>query len=134
MSRVFSLLGFCGPRLGFGGGRGPGLIVAVSKKAPGLASFLAARTEPARKLSARSTDSVPVAQRAQLAMGSGASAGECAAAAAGECVFGSVFADMAPPGTALLWPCLLMPMVKGMAAGHQQALAAQAEQRRIRGR
>ena len=27
-------------------------------------------------------------------MGSGASAGECAAAAAGECVFGSVFADM----------------------------------------
>ena len=66
-------------------------------------------------------------------MGSGASAGECAAAAAGECVFGSVFADMAPPGTALLWPCLLMPMVKGMAAGHQQALAAQAEQRRIRG-
>ena len=66
-------------------------------------------------------------------MGSGASAGECAAAAAGECVFGSVFADMVPPGTALLWPCLLMPMVKGMAAGHQQALAAQAEQRRIRG-
>ena len=57
------------------------------------------------------------------------------AAAAGECVIGSVFADMAPPGTALLWPCLLMPMVKGMAAGHQQALAAQAEQqRRIRGR
>ena len=42
MSRVF--LDFCGPRLGFGGGRGPGLIVAVSKKAPGLASFLAART------------------------------------------------------------------------------------------
>ena len=33
------------------------------------------------------------------------------------------------------WPvqCLLLPMVKGMAAGHQQALAAQAEQRRIRG-
>ena len=67
-------------------------------------------------------------------MGSGASAGECAAAAAGECVFGSVFADMAPPGTALLWPCLLMPMVKGTEARHQQALAAQAEQRRIRGR
>ena len=67
-------------------------------------------------------------------MGSGASAGECAAAAAGECVFDSVFPDMAPPGTTLLWPCLLMPMVKGMTAGHQQALAAQAEQRRIRGR
>ena len=41
MSRVFSLLGFCGPRLGFGGGRGPGLIVAVSKETPGLASFVA---------------------------------------------------------------------------------------------
>ena len=73
-------------------------------------------------------------QRKQHKMGSGASAGQCAAAAAGECVFGSVFADGTPPGTALLWPCLLMPMVKGMAAGHQQALAAQAEQRRIRGR
>ena len=34
----------------------------------------------------------------------------------------------------LLWPCLLLPMPKGMAAGHQQALAAQAEQRRMRGR
>ena len=38
----------------------------------------------------------------------------------------------------LLWPCLLLPTVKGMADGHQQALAAQAaaqaEQRRIRGR
>ncbi len=72
-------------------------------------------------------------------MGSGASAGECAAAAAGSCVFGSVlFADMAcgmPPAPPLLWPCLLLPMPKGMAAGHQQALAAQAEhQRRIRGR
>ena len=70
-------------------------------------------------------------------MGSGASAGECAAAAAGECVFGSVFADMAcgmPPAPPLLWPCLLLPMVKGTAARHQQALAAQAEQRRIRGR
>ena len=70
-------------------------------------------------------------------MGSGASAGECAAAAAGECVFGSVFADMAcgmSPAPPLLWPCLLLPMPKGMAAGHQQALAAQAEQRRIRGR
>ena len=66
-------------------------------------------------------------------MGAGASAGQCPAAAAGECVFGSVFADGTPPGTALLWPCLLMPMVKGTAAGHQQALAAQAEQRRIRG-
>ena len=34
------------------------------------------------------------------------------------------------------WPvqCLLLPMVKGTAAGHQQALAAQAEQWRIRGR
>ena len=32
----------------------------------------------------------------------------------------------------MLWPCLRMPMVKGMAAGHQQALAAQAEQWRIR--
>ena len=128
MSRVFSWrLGFCGPCLGFGGGRGPGLIVAVSKKAPGLASFLAART---RKKALSS-----IHRAAQLAMGSGASAGECAAAAAGECVFGSVFADMAPPGTALLWPCLLLPMPKGMAAGHQQALAAQAEhQRRIRGR
>ena len=70
-------------------------------------------------------------QQKQHTMGSGASAGECAAAAAGECVFGSIFADMAPPGTALLWPCLLMPMVKGMSAGHQQALTAQAEQRRI---
>ena len=70
-------------------------------------------------------------------MGSGASAGECAAALAGECVFGSVFADMAcgmNPAPPLLWPCLLLPMPKGMAAGHQQALAAQAEQRRIRGR
>ena len=66
-------------------------------------------------------------------MGASASAGLCAAAAAGECVFGSVFADT-PSGTALLWPCLLMPMVKGMEAGHQQVLAAQAEQRRIRGR
>ena len=69
-------------------------------------------------------------------MGSGASAGECAAAAAGECVFG--FADMAcgvPHAPPLLWPCLLLPMPKGMAAGHRQALAAQAEQqRRIRGR
>ena len=72
-------------------------------------------------------------------MGSGASAGECAAAAAGECVFG--FADMAcgvPHAPPLLWPCLLLPMPKGMAAGHQQALAAQAaaqaEKRRIRGR
>ena len=85
--------------------------------------------EPARKLSARSTDS-----GTEHSLGAGASAGQCAAAAAGECVFGSVFADGTPPGTALLWPCLLMPMVKGMAAGHQQALAAQAEQRRIRGR
>ena len=70
-------------------------------------------------------------------MGAGASAGEIAAAVAGECVFGgSVFADMAcgMPRTALLWPCLLMPTIKGMTAGHQQALAAQAEQRRIRGR
>ena len=70
-------------------------------------------------------------------MGSGASASECAAALAGECVFGSVFADMAcgmNPAPPLLWPCLLLPMPKGMAAGHQQALAAQAEQRRIRGR
>ena len=67
-------------------------------------------------------------------MGSGASAGERAAAVAGECVFGSVSADGTPLGTALLWPCLLMPMVKGSAARHQQALAAQAEQRRIRGR
>ena len=74
-------------------------------------------------------------------MGSGASAGECAAALAGECVFGSVFADMAcgmNPAPPLLWPCLLLPMPKGMAAGHQQALAAQAaaqaEKRRIRGR
>ncbi len=76
---------------------------------------------------------------AQTKMGSGASAGECAATAAGECVFGgSAFADIAcgmPPGTALLWPCLLLPTVKSMATGHQQALAAQAEQqRRIRGR
>jgi hypothetical protein len=70
-----------------------------------------------------------------IGMGAGASVGECAAAAAGECVFGSVFAESSPPGTALLWPCLLMPMVKGMATGHQQALAAQAEQQgRIRGR
>ena len=70
-------------------------------------------------------------------MGSGASAGECAAAVASECVFGSVFSDMAcgmHPAPPLLWPCLLLPMPKGMAAGHQQALAAQAEQRRIRGR
>ena len=76
-------------------------------------------------------------QRKQHEMGSGASAGECAAALAGECVFGSVFADMAcgmNPAPPLLWPCLLLPMPKGMAAGHQQALAAQAEQRRIRGR
>ena len=68
-------------------------------------------------------------------MGASASAGLCAAAAAGECVFG--FADMAcgvPHAPPLLWPCLLLPMPKGMAAGHQQALAAQAEQRRIRGR
>ena len=70
-------------------------------------------------------------------MGSGASAGERAAAVAGECVFGSVFADMAcgmNPAPPLLWPCLLLPMPKGMAAGRQQALAAQAEQRRMRGR
>ena len=88
--------------------------------------------EPARKLSARSTDS-----GTEHSLGAGASAGQCAAAAAGECVFGSVFADMAcgvPHAPPLLWPCLLMPMVKGMAAGHQQALAAQAEQWRIRGR
>ncbi len=130
MSRVFSASWVLRPRLGCGGGRGPGLIVAVSKKAPGLASFLAART---RKKALSS-----IHRAAQLAMGSGASAGPCAAAAAGECVFGSVFVDisacgmpLAPP---LLWPCLLLPMPKGMAAGHQQALLAQAEQRRIRGR
>ena len=41
-------------------------------------------------------------------MGSGASAGECAAAVAGECVFGSLFSDMAMnPAPPLLWPCLL---------------------------
>ncbi len=125
MSRVFSASWVLRPRLGCGGGRGPGLIVAISKQAPGLASFLAART---RKKALSS-----IHRAAQLAMGSGASAGPCAAAAAGECVFGSVACGM-PPAPPLLWPCLLLPMPKGMAAGHQQALAAQAEQRRIRGR
>ena len=70
-------------------------------------------------------------------MGAGASCPAKAASAAGECTFGSAFADMdcgMPPAPPLLWPCLLLPMPKGMAAGHQQALAAQAEQRRIRGR
>ena len=41
MSRVFSASWVLRPRLGCGGGRGPGLIVAVSKEDPGLASFLA---------------------------------------------------------------------------------------------
>ena len=41
-------------------------------------------------------------------MGSGASAGECAAALAGECVFGSVFADMAC-GFSLLPLAVAMP-------------------------
>ena len=128
-------------RFGFVGGCGPSL---GNERDVATASRSRSLSDPARKLSIRQGCSQSQWNECDCKncennenstkMGSGASAGECAAAAAGECVFGSVFADMAPPGTALLWPCLLMPMPKGMDAGHQQALAAQAEQRRIRGR
>ena len=131
----FGFVGGCGPSLGnerdaatasrFREGRPP-RKKALDPPQPGRVALNHSGTKCACKNCENNENSTK--------MGSGASAGECAAAAAGECVFGSVFADMAPPGTALLWPCLLMPMVKGMAAGHQQALAAQAEQRRIRGR
>ena len=149
MSRVFSRhpgrrFPLLTARLGLVGGRGPSL--GKERDGPRLALGKFAR--PARKLSIRPSPGRVALNHSgtkcgckncenkenSTKMGSGASAGECAAAAAGECVFGSVFADMAPPGTALLWPCLLMPMVKGTEAGRQQALAAQAEQRRIRGR
>ena len=127
------------PALGFVGGRGPSL---GNERDAGTASRSREVRPPRKKALARpGRDALNHSgtkgdcrncenNENSTKMGSGASAGECAAAAAGECVFGSVFADMAPPGTALLWPCLLMPMVKGMAAGHQQALAAQAEQQR----
>ena len=156
MSRVFSRhpgrrFPLLTARLGLVGGRGPSL--GKERDGPRLALGKFAR--PARKLSIRPSPGRVALNHSETKcdckncennenstkMGSGASAGECAAAAAGECVFGSVFADMAcgmTPAPPLLWPCLLLPMPKGMAAGHQQALAAQAaaqaEQRRIRGR
>ena len=133
------------PALGFVGGRGPSL---GNERDAGTASR-SREVRPPRKKALDPPQPGQGCSQSQCDckncennenstnMGSGDSAGECAAALAGECVFGSVFADMAcgmNPAPPLLWPCFLLPMPKGMAAGHQQALAAQAEQRRIRGR